>query len=133
MDDSKTGKLYVRDLTYDTVKESDILNIPETWTNIITLNTPERPAGTYVFGISLTYTFLSANKSAFLRFRVDGGVWNEFRSEPKDVSDTNTVYYAYPAEYEAGEHVFEVQMRKEDAVSNQLDVTFADLFFERKS
>ena len=133
MDDSKTGKMYVRDLTYDTIKESGILNIPETWTDVITLTTPYRPAGTYVFGISLTYTFLSANKSAFLRFRVDGGPWNEFRSEPKDVSDTNTVYYAYPSEYAAGVHVCEVEMRKEDAVSNQLDVTFADLFFERKS
>jgi hypothetical protein len=119
-------------LSYDTNKEVDILNIPElpTWTPVVTLVTPERPAGKYVLGISITYTFLSANRSAYLRWRIDGQGWNEFTSEPKDVQDVNAVFYEYPDDYAQAAHTIEVEMAKEVG-GNALDVRFADIMFQR--
>ena len=117
-------------LTYDTIKVSNILDIPDTYVNIMTLVTPSRPAGRYNLGAAWTYTFLSANRSIFTRWRIDGGVWNENFSEPKDVSDKTATYYAYPDDYAAGSHTIEFEARKEVG-GNQFDVLFADLFFQR--
>jgi len=119
-------------LTYDTIKATDILDIPAlpTWTPVIQLITPIRPAGKYVLGISLTYTFLSANRSAHLRWRIDAGTWNEYQSEPKDVQDVNSVYYEFPSDYIAEAHDIEVEMAKDDQ-GNTLSVSYADIFFQR--
>ena len=118
-------------LTYDTNKAENILDISEVWTPVLTLNTPNRDAGQYNWGVSMTYTFISATKSAFFRWRQDGGAWSEFQSEPKDITDKTAVYYAFPSGYAAGTHVFEAQMRKEDSGSGQLDLLFIDMFFQR--
>jgi hypothetical protein len=118
-------------VTYDTSKAVAVLNIPEVYTPILSLVTPSRPAGKYELGLALKYTFLSANRSAFLQWRIDGGLWNEIRSVPSDVTDENGFYYAYPEDYLEAVHTIDVQMRKEDAQSNQLDVQYCDLTFQR--
>lgn len=118
-------------VTYDTVKAENVLNIPEVYTPVVTLTTPLRVAGKYELGLALKYNFLSANRSAFLQWRIDGSAWNEMRSQPSDSTDENGFYYAFPDDYLEMVHVVDVQMRKEDAQSNQLDVLYADLSFQR--
>lgn len=118
-------------LTYDYAKVSNVLDIPETWTPVLTLTTPNRPDGVYEFGMSFTYDFPDTNDSAYVRWRIDGGVWNEFRSEPKDIQDRIAAYYAFPAQYAAGVHVMDFEMRKDVITANQLDLLFLDLWFHR--
>ena len=118
-------------LTYDTVKVTNIIDIPETFVEIMTLVTPARVAGKYNLGAAWTYTFLSSNRSIYTRWRIDGSAWNENISEPTDISNKTVDFYMYPADYAAGVHTIEFQARKEDAQSGQFDVQFADLFFQR--
>ena len=129
-DDSKTGKIYARDVTYDFEKVSGVLNIPETYTPVAQLITPLRVAGTYVLGFSLTYTFDRTTESAFLRWREQGGAWNEYSSEPSEKTDANTAYYEFPSAYPEEVHDIEVEMRKETA-TGVLDLNFLDIFFQR--
>jgi hypothetical protein len=118
-------------LTYDTDKAVNVLNIPDVWTPILTLTTPSRPAGKYVVGLSFTYRFPDTNDFAEARFRVDGGAWNEFRSEPKDIADRIANFYEYPADYASGVHTIEFEMKKSTPTANQLDLLFLDLMFQR--
>ena len=118
-------------LTYDTVKATDVLDIQDVWTPIATLTTPSRPAGKYVVGMSFTYSFPDTNDYAEARFRVDGGVWNDFRSEPKDIQDRIANFYEYPSDFAAGVHTIEFEMKKSTITANQLDLLFLDLMFQR--
>ena len=118
-------------LTYDTVKVADVLDIGTVYEPIITLDIPERPAGKYVLGISLTWSFPDTNDSVYMRWRIDGGAWVEYISEPADVTDNKPVYYEFPDDYAAGFHTIEVQARKEDGQAQQFDINYIDLFFQR--
>jgi hypothetical protein len=118
-------------LTYDTVKAVDILDIGTVYEPIITLDTPERPAGKFVLGISLTWTFPDTNDSVYLRWRIDGGAWVEYVSEPADITDNKPTYYEFPNDYPAGFHKLEVQARKEDGQAAQFNIDYIDLFFQR--
>jgi hypothetical protein len=118
-------------LTYDTIKVENIIDIPETFIDILTLVTPARPAGKYNLGVAWTYTFLSANRSIYTQWRINGGAWIENWSEPTDVSNKTVAFYMYPDDYAAGVQTIEFQARKEDAQSGQFDVLFADAFYQR--
>ena len=117
-------------VTFDTNKVSAINNIPEVYTDIISVTTPSRDAGTYVMGFSIQYTFDSTSTSAYLQFRIDGGPWYEYRREPKDNSDAIGIFYSFPKDLTAGVHTLEVQMRKETA-AGILNVVFGDAWFQR--
>jgi hypothetical protein len=118
-------------MTYDYDKASNILNIPETYTELNNLVTPARPAGVYEVGLSFTWQFDIANRSALFRWSTDGGViWNEFQSEPKDVSDKSATYYQYPFVHPGGTMQIATQARKQDA-NGTFDVTFSDVWFRR--
>ena len=119
-------------LTYDYTKNTDILDIADTdtWTPIVSLTTNTLDS-LYEQGLAIQGTFADVNDSWNLRFRVDAGTWNVFRSEPKDVADTFGIYYAYPKVMTAGSHTIEVEMAK-DVGGSQLDVQFADVWIERK-
>jgi hypothetical protein len=118
-------------MTYDYDKQSNILNIPETYTELNSFTSPSRPAGIYEVGMSFTWQFDIANRSALFRWTTDGGTtWNEFQSEPKDISDKNATYYQYPFNHPGGTMQIITQMRKSD-VNGTLDVTFSDVWFRR--
>ena len=118
-------------LTYDFNKASDVLNVPETYTPVVSMVTPSRVAGTYEFGVSLTYNFDVANRSVFMRFSTDGGVtWNESSAEPKDTTDDEPHVYLFPYVYAGGILDAQLEMRKQDA-TGVLNVNFADLWFKR--
>ena len=117
-------------LTFDTAKAIDTLNVPETYTNILTLTTPERAEGEYMLSFSGTYSFDRTTESVYVRFRVDGGNWNEGVSEPKDVSDISRLFYQYPAQYTQGVHTIEFEARKESA-QGTFNFLFLDIYFQR--
>lgn len=117
-------------LTYDYEKVIDVLNIPETYTPVGSLVTPNREAGAYVLGFSLTWEFDRTTESAFIRWRQNGGAWNEYSSEPSDKTDSNTSYYEFPSEYIETAHVIEVEMRKE-TVAGVLNLRYLDIFLQR--
>ena len=117
-------------MTYDFQKESAILNIPETYTPVAQLITPLRAAGTYVLGFSLTWHFDRTTESVFLRWRQDGGTWNEYSSEPTEKTDANTAFYEFPDNYIEQVHDIEVEMRKESA-QGIFNLDFIDIFFQR--
>ncbi len=117
--------------TYDYVKEIDILDIPDVYTPISTLETPNREVGVYEFKMSMTYRFTSANTSVFYRWRTNGGVWNVTTAEPKDKTDDQPKDYYYPVEHKGGAYKVEVEMKKETS-SGVPDVHFHDMVFERK-
>lgn len=118
-------------MTYDYNKQQDILNIPETYTELNNYTSPARPAGVYEIGMSFTWDFTIVNRSAYFRWTTDGGTfWNEFVSEPKDVQDRTAVYYQYPINHAGGPLSIITQMRKEDALG-VLNVPFSDVWFRR--
>ena len=117
-------------VTYDFNKTVDALNLPETYTNVGTLVTPSRDAGTYVLGFSFTWTFDRTTESVFIRWRQNGGAWNEYSSEPTEKTDSNTAFYEFPAAYPSQIHTIEVEMRKETA-SGVLNLQFLDIFLQR--
>lgn len=88
-------------------------------------------SGTYEIKFSFSYTYDTTTQSAQMRFRIDGGVWNEFSRENKDVGDKYAVYYAYPNEFSAGVHTIELQIAKGNTGDN-MTVDFADTILERK-
>jgi hypothetical protein len=66
-------------MTYDYDKASNILNIPETYTQLNDYTSPSRPAGVYEVGMSFTWDFTIVSRSAYFRWTTDGGTnWNEF-------------------------------------------------------
>jgi len=117
-------------MTYDYVSDSNILDIPDTFTNIGTLTTGDNEAGLYEFVFSLAFIYSTTTSFATFRWRIDGGTWTEFQVEPKDVNATNSKYYGYPGTYIAGVHVFEFEIKKGSS-GNVLDVQFIDLMFKR--
>ena len=118
-------------LTYDYAKAQDILDVPETYTPIVSMVTPSREAGIYEFGLSLTYNMDTASRSVLLRFTTDGGlIWTEFMAEPKDSTDDQPHFYQFPMDHPGGSLDVQMEMRKETSGS-VLDVHFADTWFKR--
>jgi hypothetical protein len=117
---------------FDAVKVQDVLNVPETYTQIAHLSTPVRPAGSYLFGIALTYSFNSVNQSVFIRYSSNGGAdWNEYQHEASDSTNVEPWTYGYPIVLAApGSADVILEMRKETA-ANTLNVLWADIWFHR--
>ena len=116
--------------TYDYATINDVLDIPDTFTNILTLTTPYRDKGDYSIGFNAEFKFTSNNKQLFMRSRVDGGPWRDYAYAPTDTSFITPYSYDKIIPFEAGIHTLEVEMRKEDAQGVFDMVTFG-LKFER--
>jgi hypothetical protein len=119
------------DLTYDTVKNADILDIPETWTQIGLLLPPLRPAGVYEVKIAVQYKYSTTAESPHFRFEIDYLGWNTVSPSIIDDGETHTYYYAFPDTYIQDLHRIELQMRKPLVGSPTLDVEFSDVSFQR--
>ncbi len=117
-------------LTYDTVKTSLISDISDVYTNISTLETGDNESGIYIYGFSLSFNYSSTTNSVFIHWRIDGGGWAEFALEPKDITNSIPVYYAYPKAYTSGVHTIEIEMRKESSAGT-LNLEVCDSFFQR--
>jgi len=117
-------------ITFDEEKSIDVLDIGETYENVGTLVTPSRVAGKYLLAFSLTYHFDRTTESVFLRWRQDGGAWQEYTAEPKDITDAQTSFYSFPKDYPAQVHTIDVEMRKETA-NGTLDMNFLDIYLQR--
>ena len=120
-------------MTFDFMKVANVLDIGDAYEDVIELITPLRSAGVYVYNIAVTYTYNRTNSSVFVRVSNDGGAtWVELIEEPKDKTDKNPLFYAYPKQIAADEVLkLKVQMKKE-AGGATLDVNFADVWIDQK-
>ena len=118
-------------LTYDYEKVSDLLDIPDTYIQALSMLTPDRVPGVYEFGIALTHHFNTAAKSIYLRYSLDGGViWTEFIGEPSDATNQTPSFYQYPIDHAGGVFDILIEIRIEDVVG-ELDVYFLDAWVRR--
>lgn len=118
-------------LTYDYVKESAIVIADDNYETIAELITPTRDKGVYEYRMSMTYSLNSTNTSAYFRFSLDGGTtWTEFRTEPKDNTDSVPMYYSFPKPLPREVLQLMMQARKENA-GDVLNIEFIDLMIAR--
>ena len=103
------------------------------WTSIGSLTRAVEANEIWMVGISMAWTYNTANKSAHLRYTIDGGTtWYESQEEPKDKTDTRHITYAFPIVVAAdGTIDFRVEVTKQSD-DHVLTVEFCDLTLERK-
>jgi hypothetical protein len=90
------------------------------------------PSGTYEVKFSATYTLDSTTSSAYIRFSLDGGnTWYEFRREPKDKTDREGLFYAFPVDFTGPDVHLIVEARKENAADN-FELEFLDIIIDKK-
>lgn len=119
-------------LTYDYQHVENVLDIPETYFPIVTATSPvARATGVYQYGFGLSWRFDAINVSAYLQYRINGGVWLELVKEPKDTTDVFASTLFTTVEVPApGILLLEVEVRKETA-QNQLDIVSAEAYIQR--
>ena len=124
-------KFFSNPPSFDYSKTTDIMNIPNAWTEINRLEKYISP-GTYVFNFALTWIFTANNSSALFRFSNDGGTtWGEIYSIDPPVTDGQVPFtYGYPIEWAGGDARIVMQCMKESAVGT-LDITFCDIWFDQ--
>ena len=115
-------------ITVDTFLGGD----PE-WTSIGTLTKSVKANEVHMFGISLAWNYDTANKSAQLRYTIDGGTtWFTSQEEAKDKTDTRHMTYAFPIEFASDTDVdFRVEVTKESD-DHTLTIEYCDITIERK-
>jgi len=104
----------------------DHLNIGDVYESIATLVTPLLDPGIIELAMSTTWVLGTANRSIFIRHRINGGAWTEFISEPSDATNRMPMYYAYPKNWVGGVVTVEVEARKEGSNAD-FDILFMDL------
>jgi len=100
---------------YDRVVDQDIITIDPDWTDILSLNTVDRVAGTYGLVFSLKFTLDSTAQSFLYRFSLDGGTtWGEvYQKEVKDRSNTEVIEVIDVLEHTGGVIQLAVQVTRE--------------------
>ena len=103
------------------------------WTSIGTLSREVNANEVWMVGISIAWTYDTANKSAQLRYTLDGGTtWYTSQEEAKDKTDTRHITYAFPMAYTVDDTIdFRVEVTKESD-DHALNIEFCDLTLERK-
>ena len=82
-------------------KVSNVDDIPDTWTGVVTLDMIDVTPGIYMLSVSILYTYSSTSSSAELRFTVNG-VEHIFTREPKDSTNTETGSLVIPIDMSGG-------------------------------
>jgi len=89
------------------------------------------PEGTYMFGVSVTWTVNSSTNSMQLRFSLDGGAtWETFSRAASDSGDQQAAAYEFPKAQGVGNFDFVMQIRKEN-FQNQMSLLFANIWYKR--
>jgi hypothetical protein len=82
-------------MTFDStvVENVDITTTDPDWTDLVTLTTPARTAGTYGAVLSLQFTLNSTSQSFIYRVSTDGGAtWGpDYQKEVKDRSNIEVI------------------------------------------
>ncbi len=112
------------------VNTVDVLDIPDTFTPIAMLDVGFKPAGIYMVGAAVSWTFDRMTEYVEQRWRINGGDWNEQIVKPNDVDEKHNDYYAFPDLYEDGPFLLEFEMRKETMLGT-LDLQRLSLFIQR--
>ena len=110
---------------------TDILDIPITETEIVSLVVPAMPTGVYMIGFSVTFEYNNATNSVYLDMELNG-VSERFVYEPSDVSNRIPVAYMFPLEQTNNtETTLKLSMSKEAALGT-LNVDYANAWIEKK-
>ena len=118
--------------TFDYVSGQSITVPSTTYSSVLSLTTPSRPAGTYVLTQSMLYSLDNTGASAYFRFTINGGgTWTEIRREPKDNTDLTPESFSKVLVHPGGVFDIEIQSRKE-ALGDVLTIYDINLFVERK-
>ena len=119
--------------TFDYVTGQSISVPSDTYTTVLSLTTPSRPAGTYVLTQSMLYSLDNTGASAYFRFTINGGgTWTEIRKEPKDNTDLTPESLSKVLVHPGGVFNLEIQSRKEVS-GDVLTIYDINLFIERKA
>jgi hypothetical protein len=117
--------------TFDFNKQSTPVILTETFQTVNSLAI-DRPAGIYLWAVSLTWAYTSTSQSIELRFSTDGGqTWGPtWIMEPKDSQDRMPFFYSFPVQHQGGERQVIMQGRKTSQVG-AAQVTISDLWYQR--
>jgi len=118
--DVSSNTTYINSRTYDFNK------------TINTLTTPVRNAGVYEIKMSMTWSYSSTTRSAYFRWSVNNGAWEEFYIEPKDSADRKAVTYMFPITTQTNDTITINFEGKCGNASDSLYVFFNTLVVERK-
>ena len=119
--------------TFDYVAGQSITVPSTTYSSVLSLTTPSRPAGTYVLTQSMLYSLDSTGDSAYFRFTINGGsTWTEISKEPKDTTDLAPESLSKVLVHPGGVFNLEIQSRKE-VLGDVLTIYDINLFIERKA
>ena len=130
---------------YDILKDNFVFNKSENidiptylggtpeWTSIGTLTKDVKANEIWMIGITLAWSYDTIQKSAQLRYTIDGGAtWYQSQEEAKDKTDTRHLTYAFPMQFSSDTTIdFQVEVTKEDD-THILLIEFCDLTLERK-
>lgn len=111
------------------------VNIPDAnWVPVVQLVTPPLSIGTYEFKLAFTWNLDSAIHSILFRFSTDGGtIWENWISEPSDITNNVPFSYFFPIDITASDTVMDLQFQSSlENAADDGNITFADIIFERK-
>ena len=127
---ASTDKIY----KFTKVSGHVVASVNPAWEEVVRVEVAGAPAGTYEYKISMTYTLNSTTTSAFVRFSIDNGVtWNEFRAEPKDVTDARAEYYAFPIVYSDTENLNLIIEASKEVGGDVMTIDFIDVIIDQKA
>ena len=117
---------------FNTAKAIDVLDIGQTEQIIVTLVTPNLPAGEYFIGYSFEVDYnTTKDKPAFFRLTGTFPDAEFFSGSAPESSAKRNRLYGYPKHWDGGVMTINLTMYK-DATIPQFDCDFADVWVERK-
>ena len=112
--------------------DTQLANIGTTWVQGAKVDIADTPAGQYIVGISFTYGFPSTTDSAMMRFSLNGGAWEEYQKEAKDIDDRLTSHYEFPITHNGGPLSIDTQFQKTGGAA-VFEVFFSNAWLDQKT
>lgn len=92
----------------------------------------DAPAGTYLLTFSFTYNLTTTSTAAMWQISINGGTWEIYSRESKDVDDFDTKSYSFPYTHTGGTLTFSTQFQKSDLLGTYT-VQYSNAIIDRKS